>query len=162
MAAIETNFIAGHFTATYDGTTLGITDSGYTLEWQFSMEPITGDKYGDTVIDGIYRGGNCFLSAVFNQAELAEIKNAAWAWASEVEGALGTVGLLATGLAKALVLTDVDGLPSAGSPATLTASNAILAPGFNVSKLFGTSLRRVPLRFQLLPFGVTPTFFTQT
>ncbi len=49
--------------------------------------------------------------------------------------------------------------------ATLTASKAILAPGYNTQIIFGPTLRKVPIRLQLFPYdtgGGAVGWLTQT
>ena len=59
--ALDT-FVAGRYSGTYNAVDVGITDDGYTLQQDLSVEAIDeSDAYGGTLIDFIYRGGNAFL-----------------------------------------------------------------------------------------------------
>ena len=44
-------FIAGPYTVTYGGNTLGITERGFELEYTSFAEPISGDNLGDSNVD---------------------------------------------------------------------------------------------------------------
>jgi hypothetical protein len=70
-------------------------------------------------------------------------------------GVMGVIGRLRYDLSQALVLTAIAGTPAASSPATLTASQAILAANFPWKLLFGPTLRKFPLRMDLLPYTAT-------
>lgn len=154
-------FVAGPHTATFTppgGTALalGVTQDGYELEYTKFWDPIRGDNMGETIQDGVIRGGDCFLSFVLNEYDSAAGAKMFWpeaiAAATDL-GKVGQVGRLASSLAGSLVLTPVAGTSAATiGPATLTAAKAILAPGFPVKFLFATRLRTVPIRLQLLPY----------
>lgn len=145
-------FIAGGYTATWNALPLGQIEDGIQLDFTLGAEEIRGDNYGDTVQDGVFRGGDCFLTATFLEWDLIQTSKALWYW-STTFGKIddGFIGRLMSTFAKVLVLTKVTG-PSA-SPTTLTANLAVLAPRFNVNTLLAPRLRRVPIRFQLLPFA---------
>ncbi len=151
--AVET-FIAGAYTSTYNSVGTGITADGYTLDQQSSAEMIDDtDVYGQSAIDAIYRGGNCFITFTSNAYKAGSI-TPFWPW-----GALGVmsttsapIGRLATDVASAHVLTSTANTPAAAAPASLTASEAILAPNNNASLVFSSKLRQVPVRLQYFPY----------
>jgi len=135
------------------------------------------DAWGQTVIDGIWRGGNCFLQFV-STAYKAGSLGAFWPWGGQLAGAgaLGIlvddsiaapnklpIGTLATNHALPLVLTAAAGTPAAATPATLTATKALLAKNNNGRLLFNSKLRDVPVRLRLYPVtasSVTKFFAT--
>jgi len=149
VAALGT-FIAGRYTGTYSATDVGITEEGYTL----TLEPRKilidrSDAYGDTLIDGIYRG--CRWGVEFNCKEYkAGSTGPAWPYAAL--GVLGVIARLDSAVAAAWVLTSTAGTPAAAAPATLTAAAAILSPTANVALLFNSDLRRVPIRLDFLAY----------
>jgi len=158
--------ICGQYTVTWNSNALGVMlgDSGLpTIENSNKGEPVANtDAYGKTTIDAIYQGGDYFASMTCLEYKANTI--AAW-WPFGSLGVMGTIGRLYYNLSQPLVLTAVAGTPAASSPATLTASKAILAPGFSSRLLFGPTLRNVPLRFQLLPYligGTTAGWFSTT
>lgn len=88
-----------------------------------------------------------------------------WPWGgSSSLGALGIfdvaaipIGTLVSTLAKALVLTVLANTPAAASQpfsSGFTAANGILAPNVPAELLFGSTLRIVPIKLQLLPYTV--------
>lgn len=143
------SFIAGHYTVTYNAQTLGIVEDAIQLEITPAVDPIVGDNYGASVQDGVYRGGNCFIDMVLQEFNATGALDAFWPFA-DTFGKLGVVGTLLSSFAAALVLTAVSG--TTATPATLTADKAVLAPNFPIRTLWGTRLRNVPIRFQLLPY----------
>jgi len=163
--ALDT-FIAGRYSSTFNSVDTGITDQGMELTLDSELEDIgESDAYGLTVIDGIYRGGNCFLQ--FNSlAYKAGSLGAFWPYGGAINGAgvlgiiydpnqignLLPIGQLASNIAKAHVLTSTTGTPAASSPATLTGPKALLAKNFNGKLLFNSKLRTVPVRLRYYPY----------
>ena len=127
-------------------------DSGVpTISQVAHEEPVNNtDAYGKSKIDGIYQGGDWFAAFMCEEYKAGTI--ATW-WPYGAIGVMGVIGRLRYGLSAALVLTAIAGTPAASSPATLTASKAILSSGFNTQLLFGPTLRKVPIRLDLLPYS---------
>ncbi len=156
-------YIAGPYVWTYGGAALGSMEQTPILEWVPSQESIVSDQYGDTIIDGIYRGGNMYMTLVLNEYNAAGAL-AAFHPQSATLGAVGTPGVLMSTFSAALVGTAIAGTNASTNPATWTATGAVLAPGNNIQLLFGTRKRNVPIRFILFPFssGGNQVFFTTT
>lgn len=157
--------IAGAYTATFNSVALGVFegDSGVpTLEHTMASEPVGNTSaYGKTVIDEIFQGANLFIAMTCIEYKAGPLA-AFWPYHATL-GRMGTIGRLLYDLSSALVLTSTAGTPAATSPATLTASKAILAPGFTPRIVFGPTLRKVPLRFRCFPYdsaGATIFFST--
>ena len=163
--ALDT-FIAGRYSGTYNSNDVGITRDGYRLFKDSAWEEISEtDAFGMSLLDGVYRGGRCsiqFDSKAYKTGSIA----AFWPWGSlgVLATAAAPIARLASAVAAATVLTDVDNTPAAGSPATLTASLSILAPNQNADLLFSSRVREVPVRLSLLPSTSTgtTTWFTTT
>lgn len=163
----QNGFIAGEYTSTYDAVDLGETEGGFTLENTMLAEPIVADNMGQTVQDLVYQGQSAFISFVSLEPDKAAILEAFhpfWASAAvtdmlKISDSTNVIGQLGTAVAKALVLTVVANTPAAGTGgiATITLDKAILAPNFPKQLLFATRTRRLPLRFQLLPFDDSGT-----
>lgn len=162
-------FVPGVFAGTYNGTTLGLTTSeGWRLKWRDSVKKINDtNAYGDTLIDGIYRGKQGVQLLVTVKEWNSIVKAAIWPWSVPAtpvfDGKLGQIGQLMSDVAKAIVLT-----PEALSPAavagnnTFTASKAILSPDNDIELLLGPDERDIPLLFDLLLYDDSGTkrFFT--
>ncbi len=154
--ALET-LVAGRYSGTYNTVDTGISEGGYELEVVSSAQQVTPtDLYGDSVIDIIYRGGNCFLnftSIAFKAGSLTPF----WPW--EALGVMASVAnpiaRLGSDVAKAMVLSSTANTPAAASPASLTASKAILPPGTPAKLLYSSELRKVPVRLMLLPYVIS-------
>jgi len=155
---------------------VGITRDGIEIFQDLEMEDIgESDAYGLTVIDSIMRGGQCHFQ--LNSLEyIAGALAAFWPVGGTLagNGVLGRlvnpgagntpIGILASDLAKALVMTSTAGTPSAAAPATLTSSKVLLAKNNNGRLLFNSKLREVPIRLRAYPTeaaGVV-TFFSTT
>jgi hypothetical protein len=153
--ALDT-FISGRYAHTYNSVDTGITDDdGYALEQQTVEELIDdSDAYGGTIIDWIWRGRNVTLEYTGKAYKAGSI--VPYTIVSSALGILtnaaNPIGRLASNLAVASVLTAVANTPAEASPASLTASKALLAPGYPVKLLFTTKLRKVPVKLQLLPY----------
>lgn len=163
-------FAVGEYTSTYDGTTCGIvTSGGWNLRYRPSVKKINDTStYGDTLIDGIYRGMTGVQLMVTFKEWIAQVKKAVWPYSNAspaFDGALGTIGKLQSDMAKAIVLTPVTGTPAAtNGPTLFTASKAILSPDNDISILFGPDERNIPVLFDLLLYddAGTKRFFAVT
>lgn len=123
------------------------------------------DLYGMSTIDAVVRGGDAFYQANFREYKAGSLTQ----FTTPFGGTLGLlvnaanpIGVLASGLAKALVLTSTTGTPAAAAPATLTASKALLAENYPVKLLFDSRLREVPIRMRLYPYVSTDTIWFST
>lgn len=168
MPAGGEQLAAGEYTCTYGGISLGIFegDAGVpTLEHMTKSEPVGNTSaYGKMVIDEIYQGADWFLSMTCIEWDDGP-KTALWPY-DAVLGHAGVIGRLLFDLSDAIVMTAIAGTPAASlGPATVTASNAIILPGYVPRILFGPTLRKVPLRFRLFPYLVSGSLvghFTMT
>lgn len=138
---------------------MGVTEGGYTLGIVTHGEEISeSDAYGQSLIEIIYRGATYTLT--LNSLEYKAGSIAGFSFFGTL-GTLGTpMGRLGSALAGAVVLTSTASTPAASTPASLSATRAILAPGYNVDLLFNSKLRRVPLQLRLLPSDAGTNFTT--
>ena len=60
-------FVAGPYSATFNAEDLGNTERGYELEYNFHEEPVIVDNFGESKVDGIYLGGDCFVNFVMQE-----------------------------------------------------------------------------------------------
>ena len=146
-------FISGPYTAAYKSADPGQLKAGFRIVETVHKEDIIGDDFGETIQEQIYLGEN--VQCLFDLMEHAVALNVLIPYG--VWGLIGQVGRqdVASTLAGALVFTAIAGTPAALIPATLTATNAIIAANFDVDLLFSPRLREVPVRMQLLPFTST-------
>lgn len=145
-------YIAGAFTVTYGGSTLGEAQEGFTLEHFVNKQLITGDNEARTPQDAVYQGSEVFVEMVLNEWNASGVASAMWPY-NGTRGDNGTVGVLDSATWGALVLTSVSGTSANGlsSEQQFTANQAILAENFPVRVLLSPTLRTVPLRFRLYP-----------
>jgi len=142
--------ISGPYTATWNSSDVGQQEDGFRLRQQVNKQIVRSNSYGDSAIDGVYRGGDVFLS--FTGIEYSAAKAVLWPYGSF--GTMGQVGRLDQGssLAAAAVLTAVAGTPAAATPASLTASQAIIDENLNSELLFASRLRVVPITMRCYPY----------
>lgn len=172
-------FVAGRYSGTYNMSDVGITKEGYELELDTEIDEISDtDAWGGSVIDGIWRGGNCFLQFNSEEYKTGSLQ-AFWPYgggggASGV-GVLGIlfdatqstllpIGSLASAISKAMVLTVQAGTPAVNNVNTLTATQALLAKNYNGKLLFNSKLREVPVRLRCYPYtsSTITKFFATT
>lgn len=156
MAALGT-FAPGYYTMTIVGASgaadCGLVEGVRRLRRRSKWEPIKADQWGDTTIDGVYRGADVFLSMVFKEWKTPVKERILNMFSPTDSGQVGEVGELITNFAKQIVLTAQAGSPAAAAgPATLTAAQAILAADNEIEILLGNLQRDVPIMFQLIPY----------
>jgi hypothetical protein len=121
MPTDNSRFVAGHFIASlYSGPgtvgtsigTIGTTETGFTLIRENHIEPIKIDEFGDTTVDGIYRGSNLRIrmqGVTYGATAQAVLAN----FYDTTIGVIGPVGQTIGGqLGRKLVLTPVAGINS--------------------------------------------------
>jgi hypothetical protein len=160
-------FRPGVYTATLGGVALGLTTGdGFRLRYRRKSIPINNTgAYGDTLIDGIYRGIEGVQVITTLKEIVAGAQTAMWPnGASGFDGTLGTstkgIGTLDSANALALVLTPAAGTPAAAngpSNGVFTASLAILAAENDVEFLFGPVETDVPIVFNLILYDASGT-----
>lgn len=152
--ALLIDAIGGRYSCTYNAVDVGISEEGYRIFAALKEEVINeSDAFGGSLLDYFYRGGDWSIQAESKEYKAGSI-SPFWPWGAlgQMTGSGAPIGRLASSVAKALVLTAVAGTPAATSPATVTAANAVLAPGQNGSLLFNSKLRRVPIFLAMLPY----------
>lgn len=148
-------FVPGHYAMTYNSVSVGLVKADdYALRYRYHAQVIDGtSQYGDTPIDGVYRGQTVKLTVTFLEWTTAT-KKAIWPWdaGAGITGALGVIGRLKTDLAVSIVLTPEANSPAAAAGGTFTASKGILAEENEIGILFGPRNRDMPVVFDLLPY----------
>lgn len=153
------SFIAGAFTATWDGTSIGATREGFRIRETFHDQKIMDDAFGEAPANALQQGVEVFVTLDYIEYDL--IKPAIIA-AMGTQGSMkAKVGFLMSGLAKVLVLT-----PTAGTPAAVTASPWTAEVSYTFHKaiiegdidtLLSSKLRQGPVTFRCYPDpGTTP------
>jgi hypothetical protein len=145
--------IAGAYNCVYNGSPMGMMngDSGLpTFSCTEHEEPVNStDRYGRTKIDGFYLGGDWFSD--FDCIEwLPATKAAWWPWGALME--MGVIARRRFDNSKPLVLTAVAGTPAAGASPSATAGKSLLASNYNTRIIFGPTLRKLPIRLELMPY----------
>jgi hypothetical protein len=155
--AVLAAIIAGGYTSTYNAVAMGQQEDGFRIRQSFAKEEVRSNTYGESVIEGVYRGGNCYLQGVF--IERASVLKVAAASPgnpySSAIGAMGLVGRLDFGLAQAVVLTAIASLSTASinGIASLTASCAIIDQNLSTEIVMANRASYLNLTFRLYPTG---------
>lgn len=161
MPGLASNVVSGSYTATWQAAALGMTEDGFTITWSFETEDVTTDSYGDTVIDSVYRGGNCFVEFTLKEWLAAGVEHLITPWDQTNFGGVGTVGRMAvngngtTEITEPLVLTDVDGTPAANASNITTPvwtfHETILDNAHEVTFALNNRHRVIPIRLRCYP-----------
>ncbi len=153
MAAAFGNYAVGPYTGTWSTNDVGEIEGVYRVQQSASAQDIRAGRYGDSVIDGVYRGGNVFVVATFKEWT-ANIRDMLWPFG--VMGLSGKVGRLMTDMAEILELTAITGTPAATHGfATITFPKAVFSPEHNQEIILGNEERNVPVVFRCYPEEVT-------
>lgn len=154
-------FVAGPYRISYGAATLGHTERGIEMDFNPHEEPIIVDFMGDSKVDGVYTGGDVFLSMVLQEWDQAGARNAFWPYAPFF-GSSGLIGRLQSDLpifgggGSAMVMTVIPGSRAAiVGPVTITAPITVLPGGQAIRHLFAARHRKVPLRLQCLPVNLS-------
>jgi len=109
--------------------------------------PVTSTQHGESHIDAVYRGGQCFVTMTLKEWSAA-VRDVLWPF-DENFGEVGSVGRLLSDLAGELTLTAEPGTRAAAvGPATLKFGKAILAPEQRIEIPLGAAPRDVHLTLQ--------------
>lgn len=113
---------------------------------------IKADLYGDSVIDGIYRGEEIFFQMTFKEWKAA-LLNVLHPYSTAGWGDLGLIGRLDSDLAGDCTLTVLPGTPAAThGPSTIRARKLIIADENDLDFVLGNDQRDVPVLFRALPY----------
>lgn len=144
-------FIAGQYTATLGGSTVGQLADGARINHSFFKELITGDNMAQSPQDAIFQGGEVQVDYSLMEYNATSARAAFWPYGSAYLTMDTVIGTLDSANASALVLSALSGTPAAAAPASVTLPLAILAEGFPVEILFAPSLRKIPIRQRVYP-----------
>jgi hypothetical protein len=141
--------IAGSYSATYGGLSLGQIDDGFDLDYNQIVEAITSDEFRARQ-DGVFQGLEVATRFVLNEPDLAAVRDLSWPWDGTM-GTTGEVGRLLKALAKPLILTKCG---SGGSqyPNSITFLKAILWTD-RVNTKFANTQRKVSVNVASLPIA---------
>lgn len=155
--------VSGPYSATWDSNDLGNTMEGFRIVQSVSKQTLIVDAYGDSVIDGVYRGGN--VSVILTAVDWAKIETAGclFPYGDGVPGIVGRMDV-ASALVKSLVLTATAGTPAATNPATWTAASTIISENHRNDHQYAAVVRQLPIEFRCYLYDnlSVPTWFVVT
>lgn len=147
MAASNSKFIAGHYTATWDGKDIGSTTKGFEVSIDYGREDIRIDDAPGIIWDGIYTGKQLVISMDLTNAGAVGVDSLTFPTDSAAN-ALDTMGQPWSTYAKALVLTPVTGINSANKEITFGSAILDAPPVFPL----GNTLLIKRIRMRALPY----------
>lgn len=145
------SFIAGKYSVTLGGSSVGQIQEGITLEHQVFKQLITGDNFAQTPQDAVFQGMAQFAQYTLLEYNATAARAAFYPYGSAWLTMDAVIGTLDSANASQLVLTALSGTPAASAPATATLPLAILAEGFPVGILMAPALRTIPIRQRVYP-----------
>jgi len=150
-------YLAGEYNVTYGGVAVGTMegDAGLpTIEHTAQAEPVANtSRYGKSTLTHFGLGADWFAAFTCLEASPGGAAMSAF-WPYGTFGQMGTIARDLFTLSAALVLTSIAGTPASALPSSVTASHAILVPGFATRLVYGPTLRKVPLRLILYPYNL--------
>jgi len=159
------SFAAGPYAATFDtddapgdpagkgqhARDLGLVEGVRRWTRVLDAQPVVTSALGDAVIDGVYRGGQCFCRMTFKEWTAA-VRDALWPFGATF-GETGHIGRLLSDLAGVLTLTAVANTPAADhGPETLIFRKAIVEPGRVAEIPLGNQQRDVAVLLRCYPY----------
>ena len=153
-------FVAGAYTITYGGTSIGTTKNGPKVRIEYHKRDINVDEHGDGPCDGLQAG-----MSVFVDLEFVEYLKVRAATLGQQGGAVAAdmtvqVGKLLTAQGAALVFTP---MVRTNNNQTYTFNKAICVDSIPI--LLSSALREGPITFQCYPQGSGAgggAFYTET
>lgn len=147
------SFIAGRYSMTLGGSTVGQTADGITLNHSFFKRLITGDNFAQTPQDAIFQGAEMFVSYRLLEYNATSARAAFWPYGSAWLTMSTVIGTLDSANASQLILTALTGTPAAAAsaPTSVTLPLCILAEGFETELLMAPDLREIPIRQRVYP-----------
>ena len=161
MPFASQEFAWGPYTATYDNkdgggaVDMGLIEGPARVQQTAEATDVRSDLHGESVIDGIYQGGNPFLLMTFKLWKFTihtAGNNQDYLWPFAEMGHSGVHGRSMVDLAGIIVLTAVAGTTAADKgPKIRTANFAMYSPKHTSEHVMGNAERDVLIVFRLYP-----------
>jgi len=151
--------VSGPYLGLFGGNALGTQDdNGYELACTIQGQEINrSDVYGETLVEGIYRGQNwkCrFRGLEWNKVGLLNSFQVfgQQGGSGSFSPVLQNVGDRMSRYAQTMLLTAILGNPPS-TPQTVTALTAIISPNSQAAFMMTSKMREMPIEFSLLPYS---------
>lgn len=158
--AASWQFVAGAYTITYAGTSIGTTKSGPKVRIEYHKRDIMVDELGDGPADALNAGMSVFVELDYVEYLKVRVATLAMQGGGVTTDLSAQVGKLLTSQAGALVCTP---MVRTNNNQTYTFNKAILCT--DVPILLSSALREGPITFQVYPQGSGAgggAFYTET
>lgn len=140
--------IAGPYSATWNGLSLGQIDDGFELEYGAIVQDIMSDSFRARE-DGVFQGVEMLVRFVLNEPNAEGVQALTWPWNATLGNVTG-IGKLMSTLAYSLVLTACSGTTAATHFNTITFGSAVLWTDRVTSK-FASEQRKIAVSVAILP-----------
>jgi hypothetical protein len=164
-----------------DGTDLGMSDdNGYEISYTTHADLVNrSDGYGMTLLDFVNQGADWRMRWRAIEWRDGSVR-ASWPWGGvagalnnnwdPLLGAVGTIagvpnqpignvgagiavaGSLGSQFEHAITLTATPGTPAENKPQSIACEHCILSPNINLSSLYTSKARQIPLEYVLFPY----------
>jgi hypothetical protein len=174
--SIITDAVAGPFRLTYSGPSganpveahLGVVgERGVRQIRRYEGEEYTADLLGNSIVEGVYLGGQMFLEFTLEEANLANVmcmenpfRKGTLSLTTDGDNEVGVPGTFMTSYAGSLNLIPLYAATgnvhtTAGAQTTPVRSYGLvtLAGGFEKEKLFASKRRVIPMRLRCFPYS---------
>lgn len=149
---MATNFVAGAYTVTWGGLSIGQIKDGITIITRDFGEHVTGDNCGGVPQDTVIRSTECRASFVCLEWTTVN-KNLLYMLAgTSGAGKTGLPGRLVSSLWLPLVMTVVPGTAAVGNPTTITATQAAVEIDTDNSIMYGNHNREIAFVTRWYPY----------
>lgn len=157
-------FIAGQYTVTLGGSSVGQIERGVEITHSFMKQLIVGDNLGQAVQDAIFLGADVSIDYRLMEYNASAVRRAMWPYGTsylDVDQVIGTLDVQ-NSIVASLVMTALTGTPAQTlGPATITLPLTILRENFPVRLLFSPELRVIPISQRVYP-GANGVYGTVT
>lgn len=169
------SFVAGRYNGLFMARggalqDLGVMDDpGYRLSLTPNLENISNtDAFADSVIDTVFRGLNGVLDFTCLEWKggplraLNQFSATPFLPTGNNQFGIGVLGQIGSNSQSAIILSSTTGTPAEIAPATITFPQVSFHEGFDFGWMFNTRLRKLPMRFRMLPYVVATNLKTFT
>lgn len=157
------SFIAGHFTASFNSSSIGGTREGFRIITTMHHQPVISDAAGEMQVDGVQQGADVIVECDYiDYDSMSAALFTQTGGQGTTESNVGKLFAATSGLAKSLVLTSVAGTPAAGDTGSITFTFAHAIPADDIEVLLASKLRQGRMRFRCFPDPTTGVTYTTT
>lgn len=146
------SFVAGPYAWTFAGRPLGVVEDGVQLTIRKLGAPVVADAFGGQPVDYIQQGLIGSMDVVFQEFDALGVQYLLDTYSGASFGQIGNLGCPGVDISANVLCGERLPFANCTSPNVIIAYRAAIPPDFDLSLLFGSRLRNVPVRFNLYPY----------